>query len=148
MADTIDDKVRGLFDILQKQKEKVEQAEQETKQSWKTKCSISIPTLSPTPINIQTANQSLVLSIGASLLTYQQATAEAAKRLGLDEDVSEYNGASIDDWFADLKKRVAVIGITEKRKSLVELEKRLDAIVSPEQRRQMELEALTKELAL
>ncbi|PPD55568.1 MAG: hypothetical protein CTY12_00905 [Methylotenera sp.] len=148
MADNIDDKVRGLFEVLQKQKEKVEQAEQETKQSWKTKCSISIPTLSPTPINIQTANQSLVLGIGASLLTYQQATAEAAKRLGLEEDVSEYNGASIDDWFADLKKRVAVIGITEKRKSLVELEKRLDAIVSPEQRRQMELEALTKELAL
>lgn len=148
MADTIDDKVRGLFDILQKQKEKVEQAEQETKQSWKTKCSISIPTLSPTPINLQTANQGMVLSIGASLLTYQQATADAAKRLGIEEDVSEYGGASIDDWFADLKKRVAVIGITEKRKSLVELERRLDAIVSPEQRRQMELEALTKELAL
>ena len=148
MADNIDDKVRGLFDVLQKQKEKVEQAEQETKQSWKTKCSISIPTLSPTPINIQTANQGMVLSIGASLLTYQQATAEAAKRLGIEEDVTEYNGASVDDWFADLKKRVAVIGITEKRKSLVELERRLDAIVSPEQRRQIELEALTKELAL
>lgn len=148
MADNIDDKVRGLFDVLQKQKEKVEQAEQETKQSWKTKCSISIPTLSPTPINIQTANQGMVLSIGASLLTYQQATAEAAKRLGIEEDVTEYNGASVDDWFADLKKRVAVIGITEKRKSLVELERRLDAIVSPEQRRQIELEALTKELVL
>lgn len=148
MADNIDDKVRGLFDVLQKQKEKVEQAEQETKQSWKTKCTISIPSLSPTPINIQTANQSLVLSIGASLLVYQQTTAEAAKRLGIEEDVTEYNGSSIDDWIADLKKRVAVIGITEKRKSLAELEKRLDAIVSPEVRRQMELEALTKELAL
>lgn len=148
MADNIDDKVRGLFDVLQKQKERVEQAEQETKQSWKTKCTISIPSLSPTPINIQTATQGLVLSIGASLLVYQQTTAEAAKRLGIEEDVTEYNGSSIDDWFADLKKRVAVIGITEKRKSLAELEKRLDAIVSPEVRRQMELEALTKELAL
>ena len=148
MADTIDDKVRGLFDVLQKQKEKVEQAEQETKQSWKTKCSISIPSLSPTPINIQTANQGLVLSIGASLLVYQQTITEAAKRLGIAEDVSEYNGSSVEDWFADLKKRIAVIGINDKRKSLMELEKRLDAIVSPEQRRQMELEALTKELSL
>lgn len=57
-----------------------------------------------------------------------------------------YLGSPVEDWLADIKARIAKVKIGEKRKKLEDLEKRLNAIVSPELRAQLELEAIEKAL--
>lgn len=147
LSDT-DAKVQELFNVLQKQKKQVEQDEQETKQSWKTKCSIVVTSLNANPINIQVATQQMIVAIGIALLQYQRDTTEVAKLLGVDLNTQTYDGYPLEDWFADLKKRIAVLNIAQKRRNLVVLEARLDAIVSPEHKRQLELAALTAALGV
>jgi hypothetical protein len=60
----------------------------------------------------------------------------------------EYNftwlGFSVDEWKEDFQTRVNQISVQEKRKELAELESRLNAIISPELKAQMELEAIAE----
>ena len=52
----------------------------------------------------------------------------------------------VSDWIQDMKTRAAKIQLISEKNELAELESRLQAIVSPEQRRLMELEAIAKSL--
>jgi hypothetical protein len=140
----IDDKITELFKVVRRQKEEVETAEKESKQSWKTNCSIHFDIV-VTPINIQTASEITVKKIVIELLKYKEFSRQAEELLGL-ENTTHYDGFSYSDWFADCKKRITVIGLRAKKDKLAEVEKRLKAIISPEQIRQMELDAITESL--
>jgi hypothetical protein len=59
----------------------------------------------------------------------------------------ELYGYLISDWIDDFKKRIATIQLKEKKEKLKSLEVRLHAIISPEKKRQMELDAIMKDLA-
>jgi hypothetical protein len=50
----------------------------------------------------------------------------------------------VDEWKEDFQTRVNQISVQEKRKELAELESRLNAIISPELKAQMELDAIAK----
>jgi len=52
-----------------------------------------------------------------------------------------------EEWKDDFQTRVNQISVQEKRKELAELESRLNAIISPELKAQMELEAIEKLLS-
>lgn len=52
----------------------------------------------------------------------------------------------IADWKDDLRTRADQLGIEQKKKDFETLDKRVNSLVSPEQRREMELIALQKEL--
>jgi hypothetical protein len=58
----------------------------------------------------------------------------------------KWNGYTVKEWIGDLKMRVAQIQIKKKEDKLEQLEKRLNKIVSPEMRADMELEAIQSEL--
>lgn len=147
MTTQIDQKINQLFEVVRKQKAEVEAAEKESKQSWKTNCSIVMPFgRDETPVNLQTASEDKVKTVVIGLLKHRDYSAEAEQVLGLPS-ANDYKGFSYDDWIADCKKRIAVLGIRAKKEKLAELEKRLNGIVSPEQKRQMELEAITASLA-
>jgi hypothetical protein len=60
--------------------------------------------------------------------------------------VFKYCGYTSKDWVTDLMTKLGKIQISEKRKYLETLEARLNAIVSPELRAQMELENIAREL--
>lgn len=143
---TIDQKINELFEVVKKQKAEVEAAEKESKQSWRTNCSISLPFgRDENPINLQTATQDKVKNIVIGLLKHKEYSAEAEQVLGLEQS-TQYNGFSYDDWIADCKKRISVLNIRTKKDKLAVLEKRLNDIVSPEQKRQMELDSIMKDL--
>lgn len=143
---TIDQKINELFEVVKKQKAEVEAAEKESKQSWKTNCSIVLPFgRDENPINLQTATQEKVKNIVIGLLKHKEYSAEAEQVLGL-EPTTQYNGFSYEDWLADCKKRISVLNIRTKKDKLAVLEKRLNDIVSPEQKRQMELDSIMKDL--
>lgn len=66
---------------------------------------------------------------------------EAAEELGVDTKFT-WLGFTVEEWSKDLKTRVSVLQIAKRKAELVELEKRVNAVVSPELRMKMETEAL------
>jgi len=57
-----------------------------------------------------------------------------------------WGGYPVADWIDDIKLRIAKIRIETKKKRLELLESRLAAVISPELKAQMELEAIEQEL--
>jgi len=140
----IDDKIMKLFEVVKTQREEVARAEKETKQSWKTKCVFE---LNAQRYNIQTAQVPDVVQIVKILLIEQEYLKDANRILNLEFD-DKLCGFAFDEWLADCNKRVSVIQLKQKKDKLVDLENRLQAIVSPEQKRLMELASITESLGL
>jgi hypothetical protein len=69
----------------------------------------------------------------------------AAAMLSYDGEF-KWQGFTLEQWRADIQTRMNKIQITAKRKELEDMEKQLNNLISPERRREMELEALTKKL--
>ena len=55
----------------------------------------------------------------------------------------DWLGFSLEAWISDIKTRVNKIDISKKRDELEKLETRLNSLISPELRNQMELEEIT-----
>jgi hypothetical protein len=146
MTKNIDTGIDELFAVLQKQRVEVEKTEKETKKSWKTTCTIRIASRAE-QVNLQTANEATIQQVLADLLIHRDYSAKAAHLLGLD-DKEEYANFKYDDWLEDCQKRIAVLKIKEKKARLDIIEKRIDGIVSPEKRREMEFENLKKDLGV
>ena len=141
----MDQKISTLFNVVQLKREAVAKAEQECKQLWKTTCSITIGSDNQ-PKNIQSLKtESAVQNIVTQLLMHRHFAKESADLLGLKFD-NLYQNFSYEDWIDDCRKRLSILQITAEKKKLNELEERLNLVVSPEQRRAMEIEAITKSL--
>jgi hypothetical protein len=140
---SIDAKITELFGVLSKQKAELEAAKKEVDRKWVTNGSIQFD--GSNPINIQTASEDTIRRVVAALLQQSEYSAKAATLLGLPI-VSKVSGFQQNDWIQDCQKRIAALGIAAKKLKIAELEDRLNAIVSPEQRRQLELEAITRAL--
>lgn len=139
-----DNKIIELINVVKKQQEEVAHAEKETKRGWKTNCSLNIIGFTQ-PLNLTVASVENVVKAYGMLITITSNIAEAAKTLGVPAP-TVYDGYSLEDWSDDFKKRIAMIQIKEKKVKLTTLEDRLNSIVSPDARRQMELELIMKEL--
>lgn len=144
MMSNIDDKIVELIKVVEKQKEEVVETEKDSKRGWKTNCSLSIVGF-PQPLNLQTASVDNVVKAYGILIGLMDNMATAAKELGVPTPTT-YEGFSLGDWVDDFKKRVAMVQLKTKKDKLNALENRLNGIVSPEVRRQMELEMIMKEL--
>lgn len=146
MTTAIDSKITELFGVLNNKKAEVEAAEKSSQQKWKTNCSFPSVFGQTQPINIQTQTEDALVELLADLLVHQSHQVKAAELLGVKINGGVWGGFTVDDWIEDFKTRAAKIQLAAKKNELKQLEKRLDAIVSPEQRRQMELEAVIKAL--
>lgn len=143
MTDTIDSKIYQLLEVLEAKKKDVSNAEKEAGRSWVTNC--SLPLWTGTTLNLQTASTENLVHAVSLLLMLEESQRKAAEVLGVSAG-KLYHGYKIEDWIEDCKKRIAKVELNQKKSELATLESRLNAIVSPEQRRAMELEALTKAL--
>lgn len=142
MSNTNDNAVLNLFQVVNKQKEEVKLAEKAYKR-WNTNCSFKL--FGSSPVNIQTANEQTIVKALAELLTFSQNIEKAYELLGVTVD-NRHDGYSVDEWIEDFKKRIATIHFQKKKEKLQELEKRLNGILSTEQRREMELKAIMADL--
>lgn len=150
MSDTIDTKITELFNVLKNKKAEVEAAETESKKKWVTTCAFR-PVFSTNgqPINIQTQQEDVLVDLLGELLIQDECATRAAKLLGnTTYKGGTWCGFKIEDWIEDFKTRIAKIQLVDKKKQLADLEKRLNAIVSPEQRRVLEMEAIMKDLGV
>jgi hypothetical protein len=141
----VDKAVLQLLTKVREKKEAIKTAQK--KPQWLTSCTLDLAGGSRSAqdrLNIQTVrDKARLMEVGAFLLRREKDTKQAADLLELPYDGS-YMGYPIVDWIADLKTRVGMLKVEEQKKELDALNKRVDKLVSPEQRREMELLELQK----
>jgi hypothetical protein len=138
---TTDEKVKQLFNLVQEKKLAIEKAE---KPCWNTSCSFGYSANSAHDrIDVRTVTDvRKIVDMYAFLIDRKEKSEKSAQELGVDYKFSWF-GFTIDEWKSDFQTRVDQISIQEKRKELAEIEARLNAIISPELKAQMELEAIS-----
>lgn len=139
---TTDELVKELFDSVQEKKLAIEKAE---RPCWETSGNFGYSANSGHDrVNIQTVTDvRKLVEMYAFLIDREEKSESAAKDLGVEYKFT-WLGFSVDEWKNDFQTRVNQISIQEKRKELSEIESRLNAIISPELKAQMELEAISK----
>lgn len=139
---TTDELVKELFDSVQTKKLAIEKAE---KPCWQTSCMFAYSADSAHDRkDIRVLNDMRkIVDMFAFLIDRKEKSEKAAQKLGIEHKFT-WLGFTIDEWESDFQTRVNQISIQEKRKELAEIEARLNAIISPELKAKMELEALTE----
>lgn len=134
-----------LFKIVQAKKAEIAKAEKPT---WETNCSFRYNKDSSASTNLQVcADVEELVHILGFLCDRKKGFDEAQKIVGTSLKF-RWMGFTFEDWASDVKTRIDKIQITNKKKDLEILEGRLDKILSPELKAQMELDAITKALGI
>lgn len=116
--------------------------------NYKTNMSFSYVEGSSNVLPLQVQKVESLLKIAAFLRSSEAAYEGVAKEMGVEDYPDfKWGGFAVADWWADIKLKIGKLQIDAKKKSLERLEERLNNIISPELRRQMELDAIEAELA-
>jgi hypothetical protein len=147
MADKNIDQV--VLELLKKVEEKKQQIGNAERPSWITNCSFGFDPNNNARINIQVVRElEQLVDIHAFLSTKYESYQASLKDLKLTEKDAPFKhlGFTFDQWVADIETRINGLRIMAKKDELAKLEERVNALVSPEQRRAIELEKLVKEI--
>lgn len=143
MANATDKKVQELFKIVQIKKAEITKAE---KPNWVTNCSFSYNRDSSYRMNLQTITDlDELASMLAFLIDWDDSQRKALEILGITGSL-KWHGYTLEEWKEDIQTRVNKIQISEKKIELEILEKRLNSLISPELKAEMELADITKQL--
>ena len=113
---------------------------------WLTTCTIGFTESLIDRINIQTVTDPVKLTdYYARLLSKEALWKTATEQLGLDVP-AVHQASPIADWKKDFQTRAAQLGIEKRKRDLETLEKRIDGLVTVEQRRELEIAAIQAEL--
>jgi len=139
-----------VLQLLAKVEDKKKQIGNAERPSWITNCSFGFDPQNNARINIQVVRELETLIEIHAFLTAKFGHYQASlKELGISEKEAPFKwlGFTFDQWVSDIQTRINGLRIKSKRDELAKLEERVNALVSPEQRRKIELEKLAKELA-
>ena len=143
MAKT-DKQTMDLIKKVQQQKEEIAKAE---KPNWITNCSFTYIEGSAKTVNLHVCRDVRDMVCIAAFLKDREASYKAvAVDMKVDAPDFTWDGFSVSDWMKDIKTRIDKVQIESKKKKLEALEARLNKIVSPELRAEMELAAIAAEL--
>ena len=145
-AKAADKKTLALIEEVRRRKQDIADSE---KPAFRTNCSFSFSELKTNEtVNLHVEGNIQTLLKITGFVTAKSKEYEWAVNALAIEDAPKFtwNGYSAEDWINDVKLRIGKIQIAAKKRKLAELEDRLNRIVSPELRQQMELDAITKEL--
>jgi hypothetical protein len=138
-----DEKIQKLIDEVKKRKKEIEGIESYT---FKTNMQVSMG-LDRNKVNLQVLDLHGIISVYSflSLLAEKQLTVH--KEFGITDPVT-IDGFAWDKWKSDISHKINKLQINRKKKELEKLEERLNKLVSPELRAQLELQEIEKELGL
>lgn len=144
-ASTTDQLVLELLAKVEAKKKQIGNAE---RPAWLTNCTFGYNTETNTRINLQTVKDVEVLvEIYGFIADKRDSFNKAANELGVWETSTfKYLNFTLDEWKADIKTRLSQLQLKIKRDELAKLEERVNALVSPEQRRELELAKLLEEV--
>ena len=138
----MDSQVRELIALVNSKEEEIKSV---NNQIWETNC---IFKTSSSTTNIRSITKlEILLPLYKELLADFKNHNLACEDLGLDIEYS-FNGYSISQWKNDFKNVIDKIEVSSKKKSLDQLKKKLDSLVSEEERKRIELENIKKELGI
>lgn len=146
MSDKKNNTDQMVLELLEKVEAKKKQIGAAERPQWITTCSFRYDSNSNSAVNIQTIREVAdLVEIHAFLSNKKQAFEKSAKLLNVNVSC-KHLGFSIEDWESDIKTRINGLQIKAKRDELAVLEERVNALVSHEQRRQIELKKLVEEI--
>jgi hypothetical protein len=138
-----------VLELLKKVEEKKKQIGSAERPSWNTNCAFGYTPDTNARINIQTVRDlETMVDIHAFLTTKYETFKNSLVALKLTEKEVPFKWLNFtyDQWVSDLETRINGLRIKAKKDELSVLESRVNALVSPEQRRAIELEKLVKEI--
>lgn len=146
MATKTDEKVQKMFDVVQKKKLELEKIIKTERRNFITNLSFGFDENNlSTRVNINVVSDPTVLVKALARLTEAaDYESKAAVKLGVDGYEFKWLGFSLEEWTADFQTKLAKIQSTKKKKELAELETRLNALISPELKAEMELQLIEK----
>lgn len=142
-----DDKTQSLIEEVQKQKAEISTAENP---NYHSKTNMTFPWVEGRAdvVNLRVENDiKILVKIAGTLIQQEAFYNNAIDLLGTDCPKFSWAGYSVEDWIDDIKVRITKIQLKSKKQKLENLEKRLTAILSPELKTILELEAIAKELS-
>jgi hypothetical protein len=143
-AATTDQRTLDLIKEVQKQKAEIAKVD---RPNYKTNGSFAYVEGKSDVIALRVESDVKKLICIASFLKDKEASySQVAQELGVDAPAFTWNGFSTADWLEDIKLRIGKIQIATKRAKLEALEERLNKIISPELRAEMELAAIADSL--
>ncbi len=146
MANEADAQTLKMIQEVKKRKAEIAKIE---RPNYKTNCSFTFEEGSSKTVNIRVESSlQKLINIVAFLKDRKKSYDVVAKELEVESPPSfTWDGNTVNDWMNDIKKRIEKVQVGHKKDKLEKLETRLNAIVSPELRQKMELEAIAAELA-
>jgi len=142
MSSEKDKLIDELMEIARQKRVEIEKTEKPT---WNTNCLFGTDS-SSVKTNIRTVSSvGELVNITSQIITKEKSHKEANEVLGVNEPF-EYGGFTKEDWISDLRTRTNQINLSEKKKELEMIEKKLDSMVSKDRREELELQAIAKKL--
>jgi hypothetical protein len=140
-----DAQILTLLNRVREQKKVVERAD---KPKWETNCTLPFKGRA---VNLHTVNDIQELAEMAGFIAHESTQLNTGyEALGVvSEERAPYKlgGFTSGQWLCDLQTRQRKLGIAREKEKLKSLEERLDKLVSPEKRREMELAAIMEEMS-
>jgi hypothetical protein len=144
---THDQEVIALINEVTKRKAEIAQL---GKIDWKTNCTFSFmetKLVDVVNIHVEKSIKALVGIVGF-LLSAEKAHNDAVSKLEIEAPAFKWSGYTVEEWVSDIKNRINQIEVSSKKAKLEALETRLDSIVSPELRQELELKAIKESLGV
>lgn len=140
---TRDERVLALFEKLQSKKAEVANAERPV---YVTGGQFRYSESVGTSVDIMTVrDERKLVEILVFLKDRSERYPTACEELGVAAEF-KWLGFTYDEWKQDLKTRVSVLQIAKRKAELKELEARVNAVMTPELRAELELKALEAEI--
>lgn len=140
-AESVDEKVQRLIAEVKRRRAELSALK---KPQWLTSCSLQLPGFER--INIQVEQDIQLLAVAHGVLRKMEDSMDYLfDRLLISID-RRWNGYLIQDWTDDIELRLKITQIQDQQKHLAKLELALDGLLSPEQRRELELARIEQEL--
>lgn len=141
-----DKKTLELIELIKKQKKEIAEVE---RPSWKTNLSFAM-WAGCQPVNLQAEqNVGVLINVAAFIRRAYESYVEVISDLSvIDPPVYTHQGYTMDEWMHDIDIRIKKLQIKSKKDRLEKLEARLNNLISPELKAQLELEEIQKELGI
>lgn len=143
-----DNVTKQLIEEVAKRKKEIADAD---RPNWKTNCLFSFTgtgTSGGTNLHVE-SDMGTLIRIAAFVRSQHECYDDMVRELEISNAPPfKWMGFLANDWIEDVKTRLNKVQIASKKKNLETLEARLNTIISPELRRDMEQELIKKELGL
>lgn len=144
MKNELDEKVQKLYSIIQNKKAKIAKLE---KPNYKTNLSFPYNEFSDTQkVNLHVINDiPTLIKLLANLSILKKEYDLICDDINIDNKFI-YGGYSYEDWENDIVSIINKLNIKKEKDDLANKEKKLNCLISPEEKRRLDIEALESEL--